>query len=273
MIQKLSDILVVSDMDGTLLSPDKTLHGANIETVRLFTALGGRFSVSTGRMPASIIHYPELAARLSPSIAGNGTIIYDFHNNIPLCNHTLPMPVAKRALREILAAFPALGAVVMGGDFRAYQAAPSSETQILFKEEDMSYLVRPAENLPASWIKIVFAASPDLLTEVEKFVLAQQYPGVYFLASSPVYFEMMPEGVSKGSALKELCGLLSCPLENTIAIGDYYNDIDLMKEAGHSVAMSTAPMEVRMLADEVTGSSEEGGVAQYLYKLIQQYGG
>ena len=56
-----------------------------------------------------------------------------------------------------------------------------------------------------------------------------------------------------------------------VAIGDYYNDIELMRAAGHSVAMGNAPKEVQVEADEVTGNCMDGGVAQVLYRLIDQY--
>ena len=77
---------------------------------------------------------------------------------------------------------------------------------------------------------------------------------------------------AKGAALGELCTYMGIPIENTVAIGDYFNDIELMRAAGHSVAMGNAPKEVQLAADTVTGRCLDGGVAEVLYGLIRKYG-
>ena len=74
------------------------------------------------------------------------------------------------------------------------------------------------------------------------------------------------------AALGELCTYMGIPIENTVAIGDYFNDIELMRAAGHSVAMGNAPKEVQLAADTVTGRCLDGGVAEVLYGLIRKYG-
>ena len=81
----------------------------------------------------------------------------------------------------------------------------------------------------------------------------------------------MPENVNKGECLRLLCQKMQIPLENTVAIGDYYNDIDFLKTAGRSVAMGNAPWEVKQAAGVVTGDCRDGGVASYLYQLIKEY--
>ena len=91
----------------------------------------------------------------------------------------------------------------------------------------------------------------------------------YFLATNSIYFEIMPGGVGKASGLRDLGTLLGEPLQKTIVIGDYYNDLEIMKVAGHSVAVANAPGEVKANADEVTTCTcSEGAVGEYLYRLI-----
>ena len=78
-----------------------------------------------------------------------------------------------------------------------------------------------------------------------------------------MYYEIMPEGVSKGQALKDLCRYLKIPVENTIAIGDYFNDIELLQAAGRSVAVQNAPGEVQLVADEITSACLDAGWRKY----------
>ena len=90
-----------------------------------------------------------------------------------------------------------------------------------------------------------------------------------FLATNSIYLEIMPSGVSKASGLHDLCALMSKSMKNTVFIGDYYNDLELMREAGYAVAVANAPAEVKAAADHVTTCTcAEGAVGEYLYSLI-----
>lgn len=272
MITYLRDIIVISDIDGTLLTDDHQLLASNLETIRLFTLLGGRFTLATGRMPQSVANYPELAGLVGPAITCGGSILYDFMADKPIQTDVLPRLTARMALNDVLGVFPGAGAVVAANDMRLYLAGHSAQVQQLFDEENLSYFERPNEDIPPEWNKLLFAGPPEMMNEVAAYTARRTYPGAEFIATSRVYYELMPQNISKGSALKDLCALLGYPLENTIVIGDYYNDIEMMKVAGRSVAMGNAPVEVRMEADEVAATNQEGGVGLYLYKLIREYG-
>lgn len=271
MIQSLSDILVFSDMDGTLLDDNKLLTSANMETIRLFTMLGGKFSIATGRVVESVARYRQLLPYLSPSVTVGGCVVYDFAKQEACLNELLPPSTARTALWEITRQFPKLGVVVMAADQNNYQLNANAQLDQLFLDEKITYFVHPLEHLPQQWNKILFAGPPDVLEKLEYFVSKRNYPGVYFLATDKHYFEMLPLGVTKGSALLKVCDLMGIAPENSFAIGDYYNDIDLMRAAGYSVAMDNAPKEIKMLADSVTTSCNESGVGQFLYKLIRKY--
>lgn len=272
MIQKLSDILVLSDMDGTLLTADKKIARSDIETIRLFCMLGGHFAVATGRVPQAVARYAKLVDVAAPCITCGGAVIYDFKHDITLKSIVLPHAASRRALLQVMHVFPRVGVLVMAADRRTYQVKLSAEGHKLFKDEGLVYYVHPSTELPEDWNKVIFAGPPDLLCEVENFVTQQESPGIYYVASEPTYLEMMPQGATKGTAVKTLSGMMGIPLENIIVLGDYYNDVDMMKTAGYAVAMNNAPREIKMLANEVTGANNEGGVGQYLYKLIRKYG-
>ena len=271
MADRISDILVVSDMDGTLLTSGMQLLPANLEAIRLFRALGGHFSIATGRTHASVELYPELSELLAPVITSGGGVIYDIATQNVLQYTTLPPTAARQVLKEVQLHFPHVGVMVYGEDLRLYKISSSDNMQKLIEDESMLYFERPSEDLPERWIKILFAASPDVLLELDAYISARSFPGMRFISTGEAYFEVMPEGVSKGNALKELCALMNVSIENTYAIGDYYNDIDLMQSAGYAVAMKNAPSEVQAMADELADSNENAGVGQFLFKLIQRY--
>lgn len=271
MASKLSDLLVLCDMDGTLLSSDMRLLRSNLETIRLFAMLGGNFTVATGRTVPSVARYAQMLDCMAPAITTGGTVLYDYKQNRIIRNTLLPLMAARRVIRDVLRAFPGIGVVVTGGDNKNYQVNPSPYAQKLFRDERFPYYSCPPEDLPDEWNKVLFAGSPELIEQAEYFMSKQVYPGVYYVAGSKNYLEIMPEGVNKGTAAKYLASSMGIDLENTIVIGDYFNDLDMMKIAGYSAAMQNAPREVKLLANEVIGSNDEGGVGQFLYKLMRKY--
>ena len=115
---------------------------------------------------------------------------------------------------------------------------------------------------------MLFACSHEMLMQIQDFLDARKYPGVYFIATNRNYFEIMPEGAAKGAALGELCTYMGIPIENTVAIGDYFNDIELMRAAGHSVAMGNAPAHIRAAADACTADHTENGVARAIERYL-----
>lgn len=270
MIQKLSDILVVSDVDNTLLTSSEGIPGCNVETLRLFTSLGGRFTLATGRSVQSLQKYIKRISMTAPAILYNGGVLYDFEEEQVLCYCALPQGEALRALQEILYRFPAVGAEIMADNQRTYVVASNVYTFQHKNREKQPYFVADAESVPGEWYKILFACDPKTHKYLRDFVQGR-YPKLSFTASSEQFLEMIPQGISKGVALKKLCHLLDVPLENTFAIGDYDNDLELLKTAGHAVAVGNASAAVKECAEILTGECKDGGVAQFLYELIRQY--
>lgn len=272
MIRSLEDVLVVSDIDDTLVCPGGAVPGVNQATVELFCALGGKFTLATGRTVESISHHLSDIRLSAPAIAYGGAVIYDFQHDIRIKNAVLPQESARRALEDICMAFPGIGVEIMTADGRIYVHQSNDYTHQHTVQERLIYTMRPLEDIEARWNKVMFAADPQTLQQLEKFCEARHYAGVYFVPTGKYYFDMMPEGVTKGAALRELCEYLKLPLENTIVVGDYYNDIEMMQTAGHAVAMAGAPVAVQMAAQAVTGGCAEGGLAQVLYGLLRKYG-
>ncbi len=87
--------------------------------------------------------------------------------------------------------------------------------------------------------------------------------------SKPNYLEIVPKGANKASALVHLVAILGLDLSQVAAIGDGYNDIEMIREAGLGIAMGNAPAAVKSAADWVTGTNNEAGVAQAVRRLFE----
>ena len=82
------------------------------------------------------------------------------------------------------------------------------------------------------------------------------------------FLEVLPRGVNKGVALKEVMSRLSIPLEAVVAFGDGMNDLELLKVAGKGVAMENAHPELKAQADDVAAHHDQEGVARYIWSIL-----
>jgi Cof subfamily protein (haloacid dehalogenase superfamily) len=87
--------------------------------------------------------------------------------------------------------------------------------------------------------------------------------------SKPNYLEIVPSGVHKAEALTHLTGILGLDLAQVAAIGDGLNDLEMLREAGVGIAMGNAPEPVKSIADWITGTNNEAGVAQAVRRLFK----
>ena len=244
----LSDTLVICDMDNTLLTAKEGIPACNRAVIQLYTGMGGLFTVATGRPPESIRAALGNIRLSLPAISCNGALLYDFSAESVLHRSTLNREQATTAILDILNKFPHIGVEVMAGN---------GEMFVIHANE-----VTHAHQ--------VFASDPESIRKLGQYAKTRYYGREnYFLATNSIYLEIMPSGVSKASGLHDLCALMSKSMKNTVVIGDYYNDLEIMREAGYAVAVANAPAEVKAAADHVTTCTcAEGAVGEYLYSLI-----
>lgn len=272
MKKRLQDLLVVSDLDGTLLTAPAGLPPCNETVIRLFTMLGGRFTIASGRSPISVKNALGDLPLSAPAIVFNGGMLYDYKKGEAISEHFLPRQTALSAIHLLREQDPTIGVEVLASNGRMYQPFCGDQVSLHTLHEGLPYVVAPLEDIPGEWYKILFGGSPEAIARLEKYATAQQWEGGYFVTTSPVYLELMPSGVNKGAALKELCDQLSVERENLYVIGDYYNDLAMMKVAGHPIAVENAVPQVKLACEKTVLPCMDGGVAQLLYELIRCYG-
>ncbi|HIT53179.1 MAG TPA: HAD hydrolase family protein [Candidatus Fimivicinus intestinavium] len=269
-----SDWLVVSDIDGTLNTKRRTLPKRNLEAITRFVCeLGGHFTLASGRNVASLKkHFDRLPIASTPAIVLNGAGIYDFQREEMIWFR----PIGARG-REITAL--------------VLEKFPGAEAAVFTK--DMIYLLRPrlfgpvqvmADHLPhrrcaslkevpqQDWGKVIFYAPPLLMKRIVRFIDALEDKQANFVSSSIATHEMLAEGVHKGTAVYALREMLGIPYEHTAAIGDYYNDFDMLKSVFLPAACGQAPKAVRAVAKYHACHCDRGAVGDFLEYLERSYG-
>ncbi len=271
--QPLEGRLLAVDCDGTLLRGDKTISQENLDAVRRFRSLGGAFALATGRSIPTASDYLDQLDIQMPVILYNGAMIYDPVDRRPLWMATLPEET-KTLVERVVAQFPSVGAEVLTGEERLYAVAWNDliEAHLCGTYPVPHQRCKPDDVMHLPWIKLLFAIHEDEMPALIDWVEQQHLPGVRTVHSDRELFEVLPQAAGKGNALRRLCDLTGFSLEATAAMGDYYNDLEMVQLAGLGAAPENACEAVRDVAAIVTPSNEENGVAWLVDYLIQHPG-
>jgi len=265
----LEGILLISDMDGTLITKDFNLPERNTIAIDRFIKKGGYFSVATGRPEYALIKYLDKVKLNAPAIVYNGSVIYDINTNETIWYACLPQSI-KKILKIVMNKFTDVG-VEIYAEGCVYIARQNDWTKNHIINENLNYKISDVENAPEQWYKLLLSCDNKRLQEVFAFVKTLVFEGFYFVFTNIMFLEVLPDGISKGSTLERLAKKLNITHENTVAIGDYYNDIEILQTAGLGVAVEGSPEEVLKVAGLTVGSCEGGAVADIIEYLEEKY--
>ncbi|SDM90682.1 Cof-type HAD-IIB family hydrolase [Acetanaerobacterium elongatum] len=263
MAKRIEDFLVVSDMDGTLLDEEHKVLQRNSEAISRFKAKGGHFTIATGRSVMSAKPYVEMLKLDIPVIVSNGSMVYDYIDNKILFDAFLSLE-AEQYVYHLLDQFPDVGCEsFVGIETYVLQNNPYIVEHTVIENIEFSYATE--RNAPHNWSKAIFADDPEKIERLEAYVYKNGFPdSAVFVKSSPKYFEILPKGVNKGTGLIHLAELMNIRMENTAAIGDFYNDAEMVEVAGIGTFAGNAPEDLKKRADLVVCDYRQGAVAELL---------
>lgn len=275
--------LISLDLDGTLLDGGRRLPKRNYEAIRYAGERGIRVIISTGS-PYGLMPYDELKGLdISYAITANGSAIYEYKTGKCIYEESIDTDTILTVLEFLLTKDMHID-MFMGG--KGY--CPSNTKRIVDKlnvPESRKEYIRSNRiwlDSPLAYIrehgltmqKITMNFYPGQdgqlvhRTEVKEYL---EKKNIFRLVSGGWgNLELTKTGVDKGKALKRLCEKLGVSLEDTAAIGDSVNDLDIIKTAGTGIAMGNAMAEVLEAADYVTGTNDECGVAEAIYKFLNK---
>ena len=130
---------------------------------------------------------------------------------------------------------------------------------------------KPHEIPRENWGKVIFLGMPDLISRIKKYVGTLTDTGANFMSSSICSFEMLNEGVHKGTALMKIADMYGIDHKNTAAIGDYFNDYDMLKTVGLPACCGQAPKAMHEIAKFHACHCNRGAVADLLEYIINDY--
>lgn len=259
--------LIAADMDGTLLDDKYRVEPELTAVLEKCRDRGIQLVIATGRLYISAFPFVQELGVTLPVIASNGAVVKDPGTGELLCHYTLDKDLAIRALK-LTATDTAQRFMCINDKF---YTDVSEET---FKKY--------AEALKIDFIRVVplheaVTDDPTMVTirdrepEIARLTgILRQHLGdeVYLANSKPFFVDVNHRSVSKGTALTWLCQRLGIDPSEVLAVGDGWNDLEMLQVAGMGAAVANAPDELKKNAGYVCTRPSYHGVIEAIEKFI-----
>ncbi|MFC9325873.1 HAD family hydrolase [Kitasatospora sp. NPDC057015] len=259
--------LVATDLDGTLLNSAETVSARNRAALAAATAAGASHIIVTGRSAGWARPVFDEIGYTGTAVCGQGAQVYDAGAHKLITSMTLDRRQAALAIAKIEAETgPLAVAANQDGLDGQVLAGPGYALQI---GTELPILQVPSDELLSTPVSKLYIQHPGL-TDDELAEAAHRVAGdlVGVVMAGPGIVELLPLGLSKATGLAVAARRLGFRPADTIAFGDMPNDVPMFAWAAHGVAMANAHEQLLAVADEVTVSNDEDGVAVVLERLF-----
>lgn len=262
------------DFDGTVLRTDRTVSDRTLNAIKKFKDAGGKAFLCTGRIFPSIRPEAEKAGLTGEVYCYQGAALYDVSSGVRK-NH---IPVPNKYIGDICAYFEEKGIyfqtylddVVFCEKFQQegdeYFANYTGKGARFATGVPLSkYFEKHPEARPSKFLAITTPQKVDeMLIE-----LREKFDGMLkVVCSNPTYLEIVAWRAGKENAIVNYCKANGFDLSEVVAFGDSVNDIEMLQTAGLGVAVGNAREELKAVADYITLSNDEDGVAIVIEKIV-----
>ncbi|MER7840203.1 HAD family hydrolase [Streptomyces sp. NPDC096040] len=260
--------LIATDLDGTLLRTDDTLSERSLAALARAGRAGARHLVVTGRPAPRVRPLLDDLGCTGLAVCGQGAQVYDAGTARLLWSVTLDRELAETALGKIEAE---VGQVYAAVDQDGVDGLTLIEPGYLMPHPTLPALrVGRRDDLWCAPISKVLLRH-HTLSDDELAATARSVVGslATVTMSGPGTVELQPCGVTKATGLALAADHLGLSREQAVAFGDMPNDIPMFDWASYGVAMANAHPELKTVADEITLSNEDDGIAVVLERLFR----
>lgn len=259
--------LVVSDVDGTLVTDDKRLTPAAIAAVRRLGAAGIGFTLASSRPPIGLRPLAEALDLRLPLGAFNGSTVCT-PDLRPISERLIPEAVARAAATRLDAAGIDVWVFADGAWNLRNPQAPYTDLERRTLQTE-PHVVPDLSALLGRAAKIVGVSRDHAgLARLEEALAAELDGRAAVHCSQPYYLDVTPPGIDKGSFVADLGRQLGIPRERIATLGDAANDVALFRESGLSIAMGNAAPAVQRAASAVTADNNEDGFARAINRFV-----
>jgi hypothetical protein len=258
---------LISDVDGTLVTRDKTLTAATQAAVAALQERGIAFAITSGRPPRGMGFFAGPLKLTTPIGGFNGGLITR-PDLAPLKEHALASDAARQA-HAILVARGIDAWVFSGHD---WLLTNPDGPHVAGEKRAVKFPPTVVPSLEAALgtaYKVVGVSEDyELLKRCETEVQAALGEAASVSRSQPYYLDITHPQANKGAAVQNMAVLMNVPMTEVAVIGDNYNDLAMFAQTDFSIAMGNAPDDVKKKARFVTGSNDADGLAEAIHRYF-----
>jgi Cof subfamily protein (haloacid dehalogenase superfamily) len=264
--------LIAIDIDDTLINDDKEVTPATQKALEQAVAAGVVVTLATGRAYASAQAIARQTGLNVPIITYQGALVKNLLDEEVLYERYVPQDAVRKLFEYCVEHNLHLQTYI---DDKLYAREENQKLIDYSTLNSTRYYVEPDwEKLVAQKTpKMLIIDDPDFLDELAPILRELLGDAVHITKSKPYFLEIMHHEGTKGLALEFLAGHFGCDLSETIAVGDSWNDHEMLEAAGLGVAMENAIPALKEIANFITLSNNEDGVKHVIEKFILQGAG
>lgn len=260
--------LICCDIDGTLVKDDKTLSETNKKAIRrVVNEIGIPFSIVSGRIYSAITPYYDELGFYNFTSCLNGSLLCDKDGKI-----LKSITIKKEVVESILLIAREYNVdVALISEFDWYTEEREGflyeeKRPIYRKDSIVAPLKSVLENRKINKV-LILEKDPSILDRLISHLKREiKEEAIYY---GPFFVEIMASGVNKGTAINDISLYTGIAKDEIMALGDDYNDKEMLEEVYYSVAMGNSPDSVKRCARFVTDSNSNDGVAKAIEKLLK----
>ncbi len=257
---------IAIDLDGTLLTSNKTISDCTIRTLKYVMDRGIHVSIATGRGLVSSLRYVEQVGTEFPAVCYNGSCIYDFKNHRDLWHIQLPEEVCRTIVSLSFESSAHLHAFM---DHTLYYTEAGRRADYLDPESHSSGTVVDFHDIHSfSFTKAMFIGSFEETERIRSILHDRYGDTLHTVYSHEHYFEIMTGGATKGTALERLMHMYGIGSHQVMAFGDADNDKEMLAWAKYSFAMENAHDSVKSVASGTAAHNDDHGVANKIQHMF-----
>ncbi len=272
-MQKIRYPLIVSDFDGTLVKKDGTISERNKRAIEKYVAAGGRFAISTGRMPAGILNRARELGLKGMVCCCQGAIILDIESGRVISEGRISHETTVKACEKM----EELGLHIHVYDLWEYYAN-MDDTHLAYYENAVRVKAQRVLDKPISQFvketglrsyKILAMVNVEDNARMKAELSKHSFDGCEITKSADYLIEIVNSKYSKGTAVQALAKYYDVPIEKTIGIGDQSNDLPMLRTAGLGVAVKNADAGLKAEADYICDFTHEEDAVAF---VIENFG-
>lgn len=266
--------LLVLDIDGTIAGESNQIAAPVLKAIGAAQAKGVQVAIATGRMYQSAVRFHQSIGSTLPLVAYQGALIKDpasgrVHQHLPVSAASAAKLLdyfEQEELRQFLSVH-----FYINDQLHVREVTP--ETELYCDRSGVKAIpvgdLRTTLDTPPTKI-LALSDNTDLIDRLLTSLRQQHTPAeLYFTKSVATFFEAANPLVNKGNAVRYLAEeILGLQAANVMAIGDNFNDVEMIEYAGVGVAMGNAPPEVQAFARWVAPDVEAHGVAAAIEQFL-----